>query len=101
MQVTSLRCTSGLAGQAPHLRADAFQVDVKGKVVIMLAGGPDLRAASDLGFGWRPRSVGAVNKLAAAKAGAIGVPSSMKLQPTAGPAQAEDSIRVPARLRAA
>ena len=68
---------AGWGAPDPARGWDAFQgVDVRGKVVVMLAGDPDLEGGRDLGFGGRALVVGGrggTKAAAAAKAGAAGV----------------------------
>jgi len=80
---------------------DAFAgVDVRGKVVVMLAGDPDLEAGRDLGFGGRALVFGGrggAKAAAAAKAGAVGVLFIHEEQAYSWPySQVGGSIRVPA-----
>ena len=58
----------------PRLGYDPYRgVDVRGKVVVALAGDPDVEAGRDLGFGGRASSPAARTKLAEAqKRGAVG-----------------------------
>jgi Zn-dependent M28 family amino/carboxypeptidase len=91
---------AGWGAPDPARGWDAFQgVDVKGKVVIMLAGDPDLEGGKDLGFGGRSlvfNGRGGAKAAAAAKAGAIGVLFIHEAVAYSWPyAQAGDSIRVP------
>lgn len=91
---------AGWGAPDPARGWDAFQgVDVKGKVVIMLAGDPDLEGGKDLGFGGRSLAFsgrGGSKAAAAAKAGAIGVLFIHEAAAYSWPyAQAGDSIRVP------
>ena len=91
---------AGWGAPDPARGWDAFQgVDVKGKVVIMLAGDPDLEGGKDLGFGGRSLAFsgrGGTKSAAAAKAGAIGVLFIHEDAAYSWPyAQAGNSIRVP------
>lgn len=91
---------AGWGAPDPARGWDAFQgVDVKGKVVIMLAGDPDLEGGADLGFGGRTlvfSGRGGTKVAAAAKAGALGVLFIHEAAAYSWPyAQAGDSIRVP------
>lgn len=91
---------AGWGAPDPARGWDAFQgVDVKGKVVIMLAGDPDLEGSKDLGFGGRSLAFsgrGGTKAAAAAKAGAIGVLFIHEAAAYSWPyAQAGNSIRVP------
>jgi Zn-dependent M28 family amino/carboxypeptidase len=91
---------AGWGAPDPARGWDAFQgVDVKGKVVIMLAGDPDLESGKDLGFGGRALVFGGrggAKAAAAAKAGAVGVLFIHETAAYSWPyAQAGDSIRVP------
>jgi Zn-dependent M28 family amino/carboxypeptidase len=91
---------AGWGAPDPARGWDAFEgVDVKGKVVIMLAGDPDLEGGKDLGFGGRSlvfSGRGGTKAAAAAKAGAIGVLFIHEAAAYSWPyAQAGDSIRVP------
>ncbi|GAA3999843.1 M28 family peptidase [Sphingomonas humi] len=92
---------AGWGAPDPARGWDAFQgVDVRGKVVVMLAGDPDLEGGKDLGFGGRALVVGGrggTKAAAAAKAGALGVLFIHETAAYSWPySQAGDSIRVPA-----
>ncbi len=96
---------AGWGAPDPARGWDAFQgVDVRGKVVVMLAGDPDLEAGKDLGFGGRALVVGGrggTKTAAAAKAGALGVLFIHETAAYSWPyAQAGDSIRVPSLVYA-
>ncbi|UUR07096.1 M28 family peptidase [Sphingomonas glaciei] len=91
---------AGWGAPDPARGWDAFQgVDVRGKVVVMLAGDPDFEGGKDLGFGGRALVVGGrggTKTAAAAKAGALGVLFIHETAAYSWPyAQAGDSIRVP------
>jgi Zn-dependent M28 family amino/carboxypeptidase len=91
---------AGWGAPDPARGWDAFQgVDVRGKVVVMLAGDPDLEGGRDLGFGGRALVFGGrggAKVAAAAKAGAAGVLFIHETAAYSWPyAQAGDSIRVP------
>jgi Zn-dependent M28 family amino/carboxypeptidase len=91
---------AGWGAPDPARGWDAFQgVDVRGKVVVMLAGDPDLEGGKDLGFGGRALVFGGrggAKAAAAAKAGAAGVLFIHETAAYSWPyAQAGDSIRVP------
>ena len=91
---------AGWGAPDPARGWDAFQgVDVRGKVVVMLAGDPDLEGGRDLGFGGRALVVGGrggTKAAAAAKAGAAGVLFIHEAVAYSWPySQAGDSIRVP------
>lgn len=91
---------AGWGAPDPARGWDAFEgVDVRGKVVVMLAGDPDLEGGRDLGFGGRALVVGGrggTKTAAAAKAGAVGVLFIHETAAYSWPyAQAGDSIRVP------
>jgi Zn-dependent M28 family amino/carboxypeptidase len=91
---------AGWGAPDPARGWDAFQgVDVRGKVVVLLAGDPDLEAGRDLGFGGRALVFGGrggTKAAAAAKAGAVGVLFIHETAAYSWPyAQAGDSIRVP------
>jgi len=80
---------------------DAFQgVDVRGKVVVLLANDPDFEAGRDLGFGGRALSFGGrggTKAAVAAKAGAAGVLFIHEEAAYSWPyTQVSGSIRVPA-----
>lgn len=68
---------AGWGAPDPARGWDAFQgVDVRGKVVVMLANDPDFEGGRDLGFGGRALTFGGrggTKAVAAAKAGAAGV----------------------------
>ena len=91
---------AGWGAPDPARGWDAFQgADVQGKVVVMLAGDPDLEGGKDLGFGGRALVFGGrggAKAAAAAKAGAIGVLFIHENAAYSWPySQAGDSIRVP------
>ena len=91
---------AGWGAPDPAQGWDAFRgVDVRGKVVVMLAGDPDLEGGKDLGFGGRALVFGGrggAKAAAAAKAGAVGVLFIHEAAAYSWPyAQAGDSIRVP------
>lgn len=91
---------AGWGAPDPKRGWDAFQgVDVRGKVVVMLAGDPDLEGGRDLGFGGRTLSFagrGGTKAAAAAKAGAAGVLFIHEEAAYSWPyAQVGNSIRVP------
>ena len=91
---------AGWGASDPARGWDAFEgVDVKGKVVVMLAGDPDLEGGKDLGFGGRALVFGGrggTKAAAAAKAGAAGVLFIHETAAYSWPySQAGDSIRVP------
>jgi Zn-dependent M28 family amino/carboxypeptidase len=91
---------AGWGAPDPARGWDAFEgVDVRGKVVVMLAGDPDLEGGRDLGFGGRALAFsgrGGTKAAAAAKAGAVGVLFIHEEKAYSWPyAQAGDSIRVP------
>ena len=91
---------AGWGAPNPARGWDAFQgVDVNGKVVVLLAGDPDLEGGKDLGFGGRSlvfSGRGGAKAAAAAKAGAVGVLFIHEAAAYSWPyAQAGDSIRVP------
>lgn len=91
---------AGWGAPDPERGWDAFEgVDVRGKVVVMLAGDPDLEGGNDLGFGGRALVFGGrggTKAAAAAKAGAAGVLFIHETAAYSWPySQAGDSIRVP------
>lgn len=91
---------AGWGAPDPARGWDAFQgIDVRGKVVVMLAGDPDLEGGKDLGFGGRALVFGGrggAKTAAAAKAGAVGVLFIHETAAYSWPySQAGDSIRVP------
>lgn len=91
---------AGWGAPDPARGWDAFDgVDVRGKVVIMLAGDPDLEGGNDLGFGGRALTFagrGGTKAAAAARAGAAGVLFIHEEKAYSWPySQAGDSIRVP------
>lgn len=91
---------AGWGAPDPARGWDAFEgVDVRGKVVVMLAGDPDLEGGKDLGFGGRALVIGGrggTKAAAAAKAGAAGVLFIHETAAYSWPySQAGDSIRVP------
>lgn len=96
---------AGWGAPDPARGWDAFQgVNVRGKVVVMLAGDPDLEGGKDLGFGGRTLVVGGrggTKTAAAAKAGALGVLFIHETAAYSWPySQAGDSIRVPSLVYA-
>ncbi|GLR47935.1 M28 family peptidase [Sphingomonas astaxanthinifaciens] len=91
---------AGWGAPDPKRGWDAFEgVDVRGKVVVMLAGDPDLEGGKDLGFGGRALAFagrGGVKTAAALKAGALGVLFIHEEAAYSWPyAQVGGSIRVP------
>lgn len=91
---------AGWGAPDPARGWDAFQgVDVRGKVVVMLAGDPDLEGGRDLGFGGRAlvfAGRGGAKTAAAAKAGALGVLFIHEEKAYSWPyEQVGNSIRVP------
>lgn len=80
---------AGWGAPDPARGWDAFQgVDVKGRVVIMLAGDPDLEGGKDLGFGGRSLVLGGrggTKAAAAPRRALLACSSSMRPLPTAGP----------------
>jgi Zn-dependent M28 family amino/carboxypeptidase len=96
---------AGWGAPDPARGWDAFAgVDVRGKVVVMLAGDPDLEGGRDLGFGGRALAFagrGGVKTAAALKAGALGVIFIHEEAAYSWPyAQVGGSIRVPALVYA-
>jgi Zn-dependent M28 family amino/carboxypeptidase len=91
---------AGWGAPDPARGWDAFQgVDVRGKVVVMLAGDPDLEGGRDLGFGGRAlvfAGRGGAKTAAAARAGAAGVLFIHEEKAYSWPySQVGNSIRVP------
>lgn len=91
---------AGWGAPDPARGWDAFGgVDVRGKVVVMLAGDPDLEGGRDLGFGGRAlvyAGRGGTKTAAAARAGAAGVLFIHEEAAYSWPyAQVGNSIRVP------
>ena len=91
---------AGWGAPDPERGWDAFAgVDVRGKIVVMLAGDPDLEGGRDLGFGGRALTIsgrGGTKAAAATKAGAAGVLFIHEEAAYSWPyAQLGGSIRVP------